>query len=289
MKRIFTGVCALACAVFFSASAFAANNTTVFPPSTTLGAECPLGTNTVIIWNRGAATTLCLTGTEFLLDTVGGVCSDGQSIVFKSSENRFVCGTASENGPVPNCNPGEYLTTAMGAEGSELVCREISAPNVPTCNSTQALTSLNGVDFTCTSVQKPLTIPNCSGASQVLAYSSNAFSCKDVILKSSIPTCGSNQALKYDGSVFGCVNLGAAVSGSTVGGASSPEYSDPKYHCPYMTKWGQATCVSIGSGRYTLSCGTGATLQKMAAYGGYDGGEGNGSASGFYSWLCVAN
>jgi hypothetical protein len=254
----------------------------IFPP-----ANCLEGTKMMFAWHKGAASTSCLTGQEVLSLAIPGGCSEGQNVVYRP--DGFKCEPKKDvDTDYPACPDGQYVTTAMGANGVEMVCKAAPMRTLPNCGTGKALTSADGTNFTCVNVQSRLTIPACA-ANQVLTYSSSSFSCKAIVAPGDIPPCGNNQVTRYDGSSFTCVNASGGSGNMVAGYTSGGSYATSCAKAISNVKgWGNLTCTQSGK-YFSAGCPAGSTTRITGFSPGYDGGEGNYQRSDVTFYGCVTD
>lgn len=71
-----------------AAAAAADPPTTVFPPRTLDGGDCPAGELRLLAWSRGAASTSCLSPPELLGELGLPACTDGDTLVWRDDFGR---------------------------------------------------------------------------------------------------------------------------------------------------------------------------------------------------------
>jgi len=212
----------LATGIFFGARAQAAD-TTVFPPQTSGGVQCPSGETMVLSWNNGEASTKCLTGQEVLHLALD--CTEGQYVSLIG--NDYACKS------VPACVSNQFLSF----DGTSFQCHDTDLP--PTCDANEVLT-FNGTNFYC--VARTDNIPTC-GANQFLTYNGSVYQCVTVNTPA-VPNCGQGQVISGNGSNFYCIDVASALP--NCGDGQTIVYSG-----------GQAACTTVETGKPVLAKDTG--------------------------------
>lgn len=196
-------------------------------------------------------------------------------------ENLAECGT----------NGKTYLS--WQGEGHNVRCEQAAAINLPTCAAGEALTSTDGINFTCV----PGNIPNCATGQALTSVDGTHFQC--ATLNPSIPVCASGQVLtSADGTTFTCVpKVPSCPAGDQLVSTGSGNWTCETPSTTPPASSGCPTYVSVGGYRWYQgnagdSCDTvcasrgGCNLEGTRDYAGSGGTNANCQAvfDAFYNW-----